>query len=382
MPRCWKARRSSILPKGFSFAASRVMGANRIELAGFAEAMRERLRAYGLFSEIISWKLRFFVPADAQWRRGSRQAVRDLSDRTGLRTGGGVMSRHDASDLASRLGQNAEAVCRHYLSNGRRQGNYWLVGDVRNTPGRSMFVRLRESRKGRAGKWLDAATGEHGDLLDVIREMLRPRPNSPMSPRKRGASSVCRIRTNEPRPRGDRRRAIRLNRSRAAAMGDVATDHRHNRGNVSAPTRITALHGTGQSALPSTLLLSARRAWPDADMAGDDRRRHRSCRAGSPARIAPGFRLTARARRRSTRSAKRWATCSATRCVSASPAKSWRPAKASKPCSPLKSALPGMADGGGALRSPSRRHPVPDLPYAGSISPATTIRRATGRGTA
>ncbi|WP_296707425.1 toprim domain-containing protein [Rhodoblastus sp.] len=81
------------------------------------------------------------------------------------------MSRRDASDLACRLGQNAEAVCRHYLSNGRRQGNYWLVGDVRNTPGRSMFVRLRETRKGRAGKWLDAATGENGDLLDVIREI-------------------------------------------------------------------------------------------------------------------------------------------------------------------------------------------------------------------
>ncbi|WP_296710286.1 toprim domain-containing protein [Rhodoblastus sp.] len=81
------------------------------------------------------------------------------------------MPRSDASDLACRLGQNAEATCRHYLSNGRRQGNYWLVGDVRNTPGRSMFVRLRDSRKGRAGKWLDAATGEHGDLLDVIREV-------------------------------------------------------------------------------------------------------------------------------------------------------------------------------------------------------------------
>ncbi len=26
--------------------------------------MRDRLRAYGLFSEIISWKLRLFVPAD------------------------------------------------------------------------------------------------------------------------------------------------------------------------------------------------------------------------------------------------------------------------------------------------------------------------------
>ncbi|NTT87630.1 strawberry notch family protein [Tabrizicola fusiformis] len=41
---------------------SRVMGVNRIELTGFTEGMRERLRAYGLFSEIISWKLRFFVP--------------------------------------------------------------------------------------------------------------------------------------------------------------------------------------------------------------------------------------------------------------------------------------------------------------------------------
>ncbi len=41
------------------------MGANRIELSGFTDAMRERLRAYGLFHEIISWKLRMFVPTDA-----------------------------------------------------------------------------------------------------------------------------------------------------------------------------------------------------------------------------------------------------------------------------------------------------------------------------
>jgi hypothetical protein len=77
-----------------------------------------------------------------------------------------------ASDLAQRLARNAEAACRHYLSNGRREGRYWLVGDVRNTPGRSMFVRLKgaECGKGAAGKWTDAATGEHGDLLDVIRE--------------------------------------------------------------------------------------------------------------------------------------------------------------------------------------------------------------------
>ena len=75
-----------------------------------------------------------------------------------------------AADLARRLAREAEAVCRHYLSNGRRQGAYWVVGDVRNTPGRSMFVRLKETAKGPAGKWTDAASGEHGDLLDAIRE--------------------------------------------------------------------------------------------------------------------------------------------------------------------------------------------------------------------
>ena len=40
------------------------MGANRIELSGFTDTMRERLTAYGLFHEIISWKLRMFVPVD------------------------------------------------------------------------------------------------------------------------------------------------------------------------------------------------------------------------------------------------------------------------------------------------------------------------------
>ena len=50
------------LAEGLQLRRVRVMGANRIELTGFTDAMRDRLRAYGLFSEIISWKLRFFVP--------------------------------------------------------------------------------------------------------------------------------------------------------------------------------------------------------------------------------------------------------------------------------------------------------------------------------
>lgn len=75
-----------------------------------------------------------------------------------------------AAELAERLARNAEAVCRHYLSNGRREGRYWLVGDINNNPGRSLYVRLRglETGSGAAGKWTDAATGDHGDLLDLI----------------------------------------------------------------------------------------------------------------------------------------------------------------------------------------------------------------------
>ncbi|GBQ88430.1 strawberry notch family protein [Asaia krungthepensis] len=53
------------LAEGLQLRRVRVMSANRIELTGFTEAMRERLRAHGLFTEIISWKLRFFVPVDA-----------------------------------------------------------------------------------------------------------------------------------------------------------------------------------------------------------------------------------------------------------------------------------------------------------------------------
>jgi predicted RNA methylase len=53
------------LAEGLQLRRVRVMGANRIELTGFADAMRERLRAWGLFHEIISWKLRMFVPTDA-----------------------------------------------------------------------------------------------------------------------------------------------------------------------------------------------------------------------------------------------------------------------------------------------------------------------------
>jgi predicted RNA methylase len=53
------------LAEGLQLRRVRVMGAYRIELSGFTDTMRDRLGTYGLFGEIISWKLRMFVPTDA-----------------------------------------------------------------------------------------------------------------------------------------------------------------------------------------------------------------------------------------------------------------------------------------------------------------------------
>ena len=152
-----------------------------------------------------------------------------------------------ASELARRLAQDAEAVCRRYLSNGRREGRYWLVGDIRNTPGRSLFVRLKgaESGKGAAGKWTDAATGDHGDLIDVIRESCRladfrdvvdearrflelPRPKPMIGARHRGSSLPLRSAES----------ARRLFAMSQPISGTIVEAYLRNRG-------ITALHGTG-----------------------------------------------------------------------------------------------------------------------------------------
>ncbi|OAN70146.1 DNA primase [Jannaschia sp. EhC01] len=116
--------------------------------------------------------------------------------------------------IACRLAANAEAVCRHYLSNGRRHGQYWIVGNVENAPGHSLYVRLTGPTygAGAAGKWSDAATGEHGDLLDLIGAAMQittlkdtleearqflglPRPptqTTQSAPAKRGSTTAAR----------------------------------------------------------------------------------------------------------------------------------------------------------------------------------------------
>jgi len=146
-------------------------------------------------------------------------------------------------DLAHRLGRQAEAVCRHYLSAGHREGRYWLVGDVRNTPGRSLFVRLSDSPKGPAGKWTDASTGEHGDLLDVIRRSCGLVDFKDVADEARTFLSLPHDEPTakpkaSPAPSGSREAARRLFAMARPIAGTVVEAYLRNRG-------ITALPGTG-----------------------------------------------------------------------------------------------------------------------------------------
>ncbi len=154
------------------------------------------------------------------------------------------MTRLDAGDLAHRLGRQAEAVCRRYLGAGRRQGHYWLVGDVYNTPGRSLFVRLKDSPKGPAGKWQDAATGERGDLLDVIRLALGLADFAHVAEEARAFLSLPHpeptwSQPKSPRaPSGSAEAAKRLFAMSKPISGTLAGTYLRRRG-------ITTLHGTG-----------------------------------------------------------------------------------------------------------------------------------------
>ncbi|MEE3502988.1 toprim domain-containing protein [Acidiphilium acidophilum] len=152
-----------------------------------------------------------------------------------------------APELARRLARNAEAVCRHYLSNGHREGRYWLVGDVANTPGRSLFVRMTgpESGKGAAGKWTDGATSQHGDLLDLIglnrglnrfRDVLTEARSFLSLPRD-SAEPIFRHRRS-PATQGSAEAARRLFAMAQPIAGTIAETYLRRRG-------ITAFHDTG-----------------------------------------------------------------------------------------------------------------------------------------
>ena len=75
------------------------MGDFRIELSGFTDGMVDRLKAFGLMSEIISWKLRLFVPTGAS----GPEILERLFERDPLvRVGPRPVSEHGAGSSGDR----------------------------------------------------------------------------------------------------------------------------------------------------------------------------------------------------------------------------------------------------------------------------------------
>jgi len=80
--------------------------------------------------------------------------------------------RRSIADLSVDLADRAESFCRQYFPEGRKQGNYWQVGDTSGAKGQSLAIRLQAEGARKAGSWTDYATGQYGDLIDLLHERL------------------------------------------------------------------------------------------------------------------------------------------------------------------------------------------------------------------
>jgi len=151
----------------------------------------------------------------------------------------------NAAHLAARLAENAEAVCKEYLSQGRRCGAYWLAGDVYDHPGRSLFVRLAgpTSGRGAAGQWTDAATGQHGDLLDLIGLNRRHTDlRETLDEARAFLNEPSRLLPRSPQParRDSKEAARRLFAASRPVRGTIAETYLRSRG-ITLPSRFPAL---------------------------------------------------------------------------------------------------------------------------------------------
>jgi len=77
--------------------------------------------------------------------------------------------RVSAAEISRMLAMRMEALARELLPAGRRDGASWRVGSVGNDKGGSVNIELRGARM---GLWMDHATGEAGDALDLVAAVL------------------------------------------------------------------------------------------------------------------------------------------------------------------------------------------------------------------
>lgn len=69
-----------------------------------------------------------------------------------------------AKDIAHRLAERAIDVSRYLYPNGKQKNHYWVIGSTEGEPGESLKITLQGDKQGR---WIDFATDDRGDLLDL-----------------------------------------------------------------------------------------------------------------------------------------------------------------------------------------------------------------------
>ena len=74
-----------------------------------------------------------------------------------------------AREISALLAGQAEALCRHLLPGGHRDGAEWRCGSVQGESGKSLGVHLTGAK---AGVWSDFAGDGGGDPLDLIEATL------------------------------------------------------------------------------------------------------------------------------------------------------------------------------------------------------------------
>ena len=73
-----------------------------------------------------------------------------------------------AQDVAALMARSAETWASNLLPNGKREGHEWRAGSVDGEAGKSLGVHLTGQK---AGVWCDFASGQTGDLLDLLAEV-------------------------------------------------------------------------------------------------------------------------------------------------------------------------------------------------------------------
>jgi hypothetical protein len=73
-----------------------------------------------------------------------------------------------ARPVALKLAEQVDALVTELLPSARRNGGYWSIGNLAGDAGSSLYIHRSGAK---VGKWTDTATGQFGDLLDLVNEV-------------------------------------------------------------------------------------------------------------------------------------------------------------------------------------------------------------------